>query len=207
MRRVSTRCGSAAPRRGLRRPPLRLSEAAEIVADLVEGGARVICFMKARKGVEMISRMVRDHLQDTAPLLADKVMPYRRRLNLRAAPRDIEAKLTRGELRAVIATNALSSASTSAHWMRVSSSRSRGRSRAFGSSGVGRDVGARVWRSTSPATMRWISTSVRHRTSSSIGRWRTRSWIRSASQIHAPAPALCRAGGRRSRRTTCVLRP
>ncbi len=83
-----------------------LTEAAEIVADLVEGGARVICFMKARKGVEMISRMVRDHLQDTAPLLADKVMPYRAGYTSEQR-RDIEAKLTRGELRAVIATNAL----------------------------------------------------------------------------------------------------
>jgi DEAD/DEAH box helicase domain-containing protein len=83
-----------------------LSEAAEIVADLVEGGARVICFMKARKGVEMISRMVRDHLQDTAPLLADKVMPYRAGYTSEQR-RDIEGKLTRGELRAVIATNAL----------------------------------------------------------------------------------------------------
>jgi DEAD/DEAH box helicase domain-containing protein len=83
-----------------------VSEAAEIVADLVEGGARVICFMKARKGVEMISRMVRDHLADTAPLLADKVMPYRAGYTPEQR-RDIEGRLTRGELRAVIATNAL----------------------------------------------------------------------------------------------------
>ncbi len=83
-----------------------VSEAAEIVADLVEGGARVICFMKARKGVEMISRMVREHLQDTAPLLADKVVPYRAGYTSEQR-REIEGQLTRGELRAVIATNAL----------------------------------------------------------------------------------------------------
>jgi DEAD/DEAH box helicase domain-containing protein len=83
-----------------------VSEAAEIVAELVEGGARVICFMKARKGVEMISRMVRDHLQESAPLLADKVMPYRAGYTSEQR-RAIEAQLTRGELRAVIATNAL----------------------------------------------------------------------------------------------------
>ncbi len=64
-----------------------LTEAAEIVADLVEGGARVICFMKARKGVEMISRMVRDHLQDTAPSPRRQGDAVPRRLHLRAAPR------------------------------------------------------------------------------------------------------------------------
>jgi DEAD/DEAH box helicase domain-containing protein len=83
-----------------------VSEAAEIVTDLVQGGARVICFMKARKGVEMISRMVREQLEDTSPMLADKVMPYRAGYTPEQR-RDIEEKLTRGDLRAVIATNAL----------------------------------------------------------------------------------------------------
>ncbi len=83
-----------------------VSEAAEIVTDLVEGGARVICFMKARKGVEMISRMVREHLQDSSPMLADKVMPYRAGYTPEQR-REIEQQLARGELRAVIATNAL----------------------------------------------------------------------------------------------------
>lgn len=108
-RRASTQCGirrcsTRTPANGARRSAV--SDAAEIVADLVAGGARVICFMKARKGVEMISRMVRDHLQDTAPLLADKVMPYRAGYTPEQR-REIEQQLTRGELRAVIATNAL----------------------------------------------------------------------------------------------------
>ncbi len=178
-----------------------LSEAAEIVADLVEGGARVICFMKARKGVEMISRMVRDHLQDTAPLLADKVMPYRAGYTSEQR-RDIEAKLTRGELRAVIATNALelgidigaldacvvvtfpgTVASLRQQWGRA------GR-RSEGS------------RSTSPATMRWISTSVVTRSSSWIGRSRMRSSIRSASRSMHSTCSVPRSR-RRSPRTTC----
>ncbi|MBJ7471001.1 MAG: DEAD/DEAH box helicase [Solirubrobacteraceae bacterium] len=83
-----------------------VTEAAEIVVDLVKGGARVICFMKARKGVEMISRMVVEQLEDSAPMLASKVSPYRAGYTPEQR-RDIEAKLTRGELRAVIATNAL----------------------------------------------------------------------------------------------------
>ena len=83
-----------------------VSEAADIVTDLVKGGARVICFMKARKGVEMISRMVREALEDEAPLLADKVSPYRAGYTPEQR-REIEAQLTRGDLRAVIATNAL----------------------------------------------------------------------------------------------------
>ncbi len=83
-----------------------VTEAAEIVVDLVKGGARVICFMKARKGVEMISRMVREQLEDQAPMLADKVSPYRAGYTPEQR-RDIEQRLTRGDLRAVIATNAL----------------------------------------------------------------------------------------------------
>ncbi|MEN0015697.1 MAG: DEAD/DEAH box helicase, partial [Solirubrobacteraceae bacterium] len=83
-----------------------VSEAADIVVDLVQGGARVICFMKARKGVEMISKMVREELADTSPMLADKVMPYRAGYTPEQR-RDIEERLTRGDLRAVIATNAL----------------------------------------------------------------------------------------------------
>ena len=83
-----------------------VSEAADIVTDLVKGGARVICFMKARKGVEMISRMVRESLEDEAPMLADKVSPYRAGYTPEQR-RDIEERLTRGDLRAVIATNAL----------------------------------------------------------------------------------------------------
>lgn len=83
-----------------------VTEAADIVTDLVKGGARVICFMKARKGVEMISRMVREALEDEAPLLADKVSPYRAGYTPEQR-REIEQQLTRGDLRAVIATNAL----------------------------------------------------------------------------------------------------
>lgn len=83
-----------------------VSEAAEIVTELILSGARVICFMKARKGVEMIARMVREQLADTAPLLAEKVMPYRAGYTPEQR-REIERRLTDGELRAVVATSAL----------------------------------------------------------------------------------------------------
>ncbi|MFT4036071.1 MAG: DEAD/DEAH box helicase, partial [Patulibacter sp.] len=83
-----------------------VTEAAEIVTQLVQGGARVICFMKARKGVELISRMVREQLEEVAPLLAGTVMPYRAGYTPEQR-REIEGQLMRGELRAVIATSAL----------------------------------------------------------------------------------------------------
>ena len=36
-----------------------LGEAAELLARLVRDGARTICFMKSRKGVELLSRLVK----------------------------------------------------------------------------------------------------------------------------------------------------
>ena len=39
-----------------------LSEAADIVAELVREGARTICFIKSRKAVELVARIVREQL-------------------------------------------------------------------------------------------------------------------------------------------------
>ncbi len=68
--RLIERDGSPAPRRQIAiwNPPLTdeargerrsaLGEAAELLAELVREGARTICFMKSRKGVEVLSRLV-----------------------------------------------------------------------------------------------------------------------------------------------------
>ena len=83
-----------------------LGEAAELLARLVRDGARTICFMKSRKGVEVLSRLVKQDLEGTDPELAELVVPYRAGYTPQQR-RELEGRLTRGELRAVITTDAL----------------------------------------------------------------------------------------------------
>jgi len=111
--------GSPAPNRRIAvwNPPLTdeklgarrssLAEAGELVAQLVSSGARAICFMKSRKGVELLSRLVKRELEGSShPELAAQVEPYRAGYTP-AQRRELEGRLTRGELRAVITTDAL----------------------------------------------------------------------------------------------------
>ncbi len=80
-----------------------LAEAAELLAELTTKGARTICFMKSRKGVELILRMAADRL---APEFKDAIAPYRGGYTP-AQRQDIQKRLTSGELKAVVATDAL----------------------------------------------------------------------------------------------------
>ncbi|HTW13367.1 MAG TPA: DEAD/DEAH box helicase [Solirubrobacteraceae bacterium] len=80
-----------------------LAEAAEIFSELVTSGARTICFMKSRKGVELILRMASDRL---SPELAERIAPYRGGYTPQQR-HDIESRLVRGELLGVVATDAL----------------------------------------------------------------------------------------------------
>src|SRR3954451_16412132 len=80
-----------------------LSEAAEIVAELVREGARTICFIKSRKAVELVARIVREKL---GPELEDRIAPYRAGYTPQQR-RELEARLTNGDLLAVITTDAL----------------------------------------------------------------------------------------------------
>jgi DEAD/DEAH box helicase domain-containing protein len=102
---------------GARRSPL--GEAAELLARLARDGAKTICFMKSRKGVEVLSRLVKDDLKTTDPehpdghtpaggagRLADQVEPYRAGYTPQQR-RELEQRLVRGELRTVITTDAL----------------------------------------------------------------------------------------------------
>ncbi len=110
--------GSPTPRRQIAmwNPPLvdeaigarrsALGEAAEVLARLVRDGSRCICFMKSRKGVELLARMVTEDLQRTDPELAESVAPYRAGYTPQQR-RALEARLVGGELRAVITTDAL----------------------------------------------------------------------------------------------------
>ncbi len=110
--------GSPTPRRQIAvwNPPLTdealgarrsaLGEASELLARLVREGARCICFMKSRKGVELLARLVTEELERTHPELAERVAPYRAGYTPQQR-RDLEARLVSGELRAVITTDAL----------------------------------------------------------------------------------------------------
>jgi DEAD/DEAH box helicase domain-containing protein len=80
-----------------------LAEAAEIVADLVREGARTICFIKSRKGVELVAKLTRERLDQHQ---ADRVAPYRAGYTPQQR-RELEAQLSRGDLLAVITTDAL----------------------------------------------------------------------------------------------------
>jgi DEAD/DEAH box helicase domain-containing protein len=80
-----------------------LYEAAEVFAELIAGGARTICFMKSRKGVELILRHAVDRLE---PELAERIAPYRAGYTP-AQRHDIQHRLTTGELLGVVATDAL----------------------------------------------------------------------------------------------------
>jgi DEAD/DEAH box helicase domain-containing protein len=80
-----------------------LYEAAEVFSELVAAGARTICFMKSRKGVELILRHSVDRLP---PELAERISPYRAGYTS-AQRHEIERRLTSGELLGVVSTDAL----------------------------------------------------------------------------------------------------
>jgi DEAD/DEAH box helicase domain-containing protein len=80
-----------------------LYEAAELFADLIRDGVRTICFMKSRKGVELILRYAADRLPAE---LADRISSYRGGYTP-AQRQEIQRRLTSGELLGVVSTDAL----------------------------------------------------------------------------------------------------
>jgi DEAD/DEAH box helicase domain-containing protein len=84
-----------------------LSEAAELLTDLVSEGVRTICFLRSRRGIELIQRFARIRLEELGRgELADRIAPYRAGYTP-AQRRQIEAALAGGDLLAVVATDAL----------------------------------------------------------------------------------------------------
>jgi DEAD/DEAH box helicase domain-containing protein len=84
-----------------------LAEAADVLAELVMGGARTIVFIKSRKAVELIARFAADELRRRGePQLAERVAPYRAGYTPQQR-RELESKLLRGELLGVVSTDAL----------------------------------------------------------------------------------------------------
>jgi DEAD/DEAH box helicase domain-containing protein len=82
------------------------AEGAELLGKLVLSGARTICFVRSRRGVELLTRITRERLKAKDPELAQLVAPYRAGYTAQQR-RELEARLLSGELRAVITTDAL----------------------------------------------------------------------------------------------------
>ncbi|MCK9248401.1 MAG: DEAD/DEAH box helicase [Solirubrobacteraceae bacterium] len=90
-----------------RRRRSALSEAADLLADLVESGASVICFVRSRKGVEVTAGLTADELEERRrPDLAGRVIAYRAGYTT-AQRHDLERRLVAGEVRCVVTTSAL----------------------------------------------------------------------------------------------------
>jgi DEAD/DEAH box helicase domain-containing protein len=88
-----------------RRSPV--SEAADLLVELVSRGVRTICFMRSRRGIELINRFASDELARRGqPELADRIAPYRAGYTPQQR-REIESQLASGGLLAVAATDAL----------------------------------------------------------------------------------------------------
>ncbi len=84
-----------------------LGEAADLLADLVESETRTICFLRSRRGVELIQRFTKLRLEDRGRAdLAELVAPYRAGYTPMQR-REIEQQLMSGELLAVVTTDAL----------------------------------------------------------------------------------------------------
>lgn len=80
-----------------------LGEGAKLLAELVSRGLRTLCFAKSRKAAELIHRFALDRL---GPEYAERLSPYRAGYTP-AQRREIEQRLTEGELLGVSATDAL----------------------------------------------------------------------------------------------------
>jgi DEAD/DEAH box helicase domain-containing protein len=84
-----------------------LSEAAQLLSELMQAGVRTICFLKSRRGVELIQRFTKLRLEDAGRGdIADRIAPYRAGYTP-TQRREIERRLAEGDLLAVVATDAL----------------------------------------------------------------------------------------------------
>ena len=90
---------------GTRRSPL--AESAELLARLVSEGSRTIVFMKSRKAVELMARFAQLALEDLGRGdLAERIAPYRAGYTPQQR-RELERRLSEGELLGVVSTDAL----------------------------------------------------------------------------------------------------
>src|SRR5262245_7804434 len=79
-----------------RRSPV--SEAADLLVELVSRGVRTICFMRSRRGIELINRFASDELTRRGQgVMAERIAPYRAGYTPQQR-RQIESQLASGEL-------------------------------------------------------------------------------------------------------------
>src|SRR3954463_16325388 len=78
-----------------------IGEAADLLRELLNGGARAICFVKSRRAGELLAKIV----SESSPDLADAVAPYRAGYTPQQR-REIEARLVSGDLRCVVTNGA-----------------------------------------------------------------------------------------------------
>ena len=184
-----------------------LSEAAELLADLVGEGVRTICFLRSRRGIELIQRFARSSLEELGrPQLAERIAPYRAGYTPQQR-REIEARL-RGRR----------AARGRRHRRARAGDRHRGAGRGdlrhlprhgrepAADVGAGGAAHARDSPSTSPARTRWTSSSAAIRRSSWSGRWRRRSSTTrtsgSSSRTCSPRPTRRRSSDADAGRAT-----
>ncbi|WP_336819485.1 DEAD/DEAH box helicase [Gordonia sp. MMO-8] len=101
--------GGADPTTGENSAPVRRAagaEAARLLADFVIEGARTLCFVRSRRGVEVTAVKAKQLLAESAPELVDRVAAYRAGY-LADDRRKLERALSDGELLGVATTNAL----------------------------------------------------------------------------------------------------
>lgn len=92
---------NAAPRRRS-----ALSEAAEMLTDLVSQRVRTIAFIKSRRGAETMASAAQDYLQEIDPSVAHRVCAYRSGY-LPEERRELERQVRSGEMLGVASTPAL----------------------------------------------------------------------------------------------------
>ncbi|MBO0920372.1 DEAD/DEAH box helicase [Cellulomonas sp. zg-ZUI222] len=82
------------------------AEVADLLADLVAAGARVLAFTRSRRGAESVAAATRDHLAAVDPTLPSLVSSYRGGY-LPEERRALERAIRAGHLRSLATTNAL----------------------------------------------------------------------------------------------------
>lgn len=82
------------------------AEVADLLADLVSAGARVLAFTRSRRGAESVAATTRDHLAEVDPTLPSLVSSYRGGY-LPEERRALEQAIRTGHLRALATTSAL----------------------------------------------------------------------------------------------------
>ncbi len=84
-----------------------LTEAAEMLADLAEQGVRTICFIRSRKGVEVVATATQEELEERGRAdLARAVIGYRAGYTT-GQRHELERQLVDGQVRVVVTTTAL----------------------------------------------------------------------------------------------------